>query len=87
MRAWVHDYRDTPFVEEVIEAWAIRHFEKDRSHTQFTGLFTPFFTPFFTLHEPTWKRVSQPADRLAQHFGDTILGSSWRFVEGCGLAA
>jgi len=29
MRAWVHDNRDTPFVEDAIEAWAIGHFEKD----------------------------------------------------------
>ena len=29
MRAWVHDNRDTPFVEGAIEAWAIGHFEKD----------------------------------------------------------
>jgi hypothetical protein len=29
MRAWVHDNRDTPFVEEAMESWAIRHFEKD----------------------------------------------------------
>ena len=30
MRAWVHDNRDTPFVEEAVEAWAIGHFEKDQ---------------------------------------------------------
>jgi hypothetical protein len=29
MRAWVHDNRDTPFVEDAIQSWAIRHFEKD----------------------------------------------------------
>src|SRR5688572_20980968 len=29
MRVWVHDNRDTPFVEEAIETWAIGHFEKD----------------------------------------------------------
>src|SRR5688572_27584924 len=29
MRVWVHDNRDTPFVEDAIENWAIRHFEKD----------------------------------------------------------
>ena len=29
MRAWVHDNRDTPFVEKAIAAWAIRHFAKD----------------------------------------------------------
>jgi hypothetical protein len=29
MRIWVHDNRDTPFVEEAIESWAIGHFEKD----------------------------------------------------------
>lgn len=29
MRAWVHDNRDTPFIEDAIESWAIRHFEKD----------------------------------------------------------
>ena len=29
MRAWVYDNRDTPFVEDAIESWAIKHFEKD----------------------------------------------------------
>ena len=29
MRVWVHDNRDTPFVEDAIESWAIGHFEKD----------------------------------------------------------
>ena len=29
MRVWVHDNRDTPFVEDAIENWAIGHFEKD----------------------------------------------------------
>ena len=29
MRVWVHDNRDTPFVEEAIESWAIGHFEED----------------------------------------------------------
>lgn len=29
MRAWVHDNRDTPFVENTIESWAIGHFERD----------------------------------------------------------
>lgn len=29
MRVWVHDNLDTPFVEEAIESWAIRYFEKD----------------------------------------------------------
>lgn len=29
MRVWVHDDRDTPFVEDAIESWAIEHFEKD----------------------------------------------------------
>jgi hypothetical protein len=29
MRVWVHDNRDTPFVEEMIERWAIGHFETD----------------------------------------------------------
>ena len=29
MRVWVHDNRDTPFVEDAIETWAIGHFEKD----------------------------------------------------------
>ncbi len=29
MRVWVHDNRDTPFVEQVIQNWAIDHFEKD----------------------------------------------------------
>jgi|GEM_PF-431460 len=28
MRVWVHDNRDTPFVEKAIEGWAIGHFEK-----------------------------------------------------------
>ncbi len=29
MRVWVHDNRDTPFVERVIQEWAAAHFEKD----------------------------------------------------------
>ena len=29
MRVWVHDDRDTPFVEDAIENWAIGHFERD----------------------------------------------------------
>ncbi len=29
IRIWIHDDRDTPFVEEAIERWAIRHFEED----------------------------------------------------------
>jgi hypothetical protein len=29
MRVWVHDNRDTPFVEGAVEDWAIRHFERD----------------------------------------------------------
>jgi hypothetical protein len=29
MRVWVHDNRDTPFIEDAIENWAIGHFEKD----------------------------------------------------------
>ena len=29
MRVWVHDNRDTPFVELVIQDWAVEHFEKD----------------------------------------------------------
>lgn len=29
MRLWVHDDRDLPFVERVIESWAARHFEED----------------------------------------------------------
>src|SRR5689334_11566533 len=29
MRVWVHDNRDTPFVQQAIEHWAIAHFEKD----------------------------------------------------------
>jgi hypothetical protein len=29
MRVWVHDNRDTPFVEEMIERWAIGNFEAD----------------------------------------------------------
>lgn len=29
MRVWVHDNRDTPFVEQVIQSWAIDHFKKD----------------------------------------------------------
>jgi len=29
MRVWVHVNRDTPFVEDAIENWAIGHFEKD----------------------------------------------------------
>jgi hypothetical protein len=29
MRVWVHDNRDTPFVERVIQSWAIGHFKKD----------------------------------------------------------
>src|SRR5687768_2156147 len=29
MRVWVHDNRDTPFVEDAIENWAIGHFQKD----------------------------------------------------------
>ena len=29
MRVWVHDDRDTPFVEEALEGWAIGFFEKD----------------------------------------------------------
>ena len=29
MRAWVHDNRDTPFVENTIASWAIGHFERD----------------------------------------------------------
>jgi hypothetical protein len=28
MRVWVHDNRDTPFVEQMLDHWAIRHFEK-----------------------------------------------------------
>lgn len=26
MRVWVHDNRDTPFVELVIQDWAVEHF-------------------------------------------------------------
>jgi hypothetical protein len=29
MRAWVHDNRDTPFVETAVERWAARHFAED----------------------------------------------------------
>src|SRR4051812_13225549 len=29
MRVWVHDNRDTPFVEHVLQQWAVAHFEKD----------------------------------------------------------
>ncbi|MGI8604241.1 MAG: phosphatidate phosphatase App1 family protein [Verrucomicrobiales bacterium] len=29
MRVWVHDNRDTPFVEEWIERWAVGYFERD----------------------------------------------------------
>jgi hypothetical protein len=29
MRVWVHDNRDTPFVENAIENWAVRRFERD----------------------------------------------------------
>jgi hypothetical protein len=29
MRVWVHDNRDTPFVEDLIERFAVRHFEED----------------------------------------------------------
>ncbi len=29
MRVWVHDNRDTPFVEEMIERWASRRFARD----------------------------------------------------------
>lgn len=28
MRVWVHDDRDTPFVEQMLDHWAIRHFER-----------------------------------------------------------
>ena len=29
IRVWVHDNRDTPFVEAAIERWAVRYFEED----------------------------------------------------------
>ena len=29
VRVWVHDNRDTPFVERVVNEWAAGHFEKD----------------------------------------------------------
>lgn len=29
MRVWIHDDRDTPFVEQAFERWALRYFEKD----------------------------------------------------------
>lgn len=29
MRFWVHDNRDTPFVEDALQGWAAGHFEKD----------------------------------------------------------
>ncbi len=29
MRVWVHDNRDTPFVERAIQDWAVAHFERD----------------------------------------------------------
>ena len=29
MRVWVHDNRDTPFVESAVERWAARHFAED----------------------------------------------------------
>src|SRR5687768_16071098 len=29
VRVWVHDDRDTPGVEQIIERWAAAHFERD----------------------------------------------------------